>query len=120
MMNGPQGAITANLCQQLDTVGSHIAHLLVGLREKSLTRLEASKEAEAEYCDLIYNSSTQYRKGRGPDFWNACTPGYYNNEGNFKAGPTLNYYYPGAGIGYGLMLQKLREEGKEFEGLLLD
>ena len=65
------------------------------------------------YCDMLYEGST-----RGQKFYQACTPGWYNNDGSFQIGKTLNTSYKTA-IAYGEMLETSRAEGRLFEGLEL-
>jgi hypothetical protein len=76
----------------LDEQSRHLAYLLDEARRREVTVIEASAEAEAEWVRTI---ETLARNNLA--FLEACTPGYYNNEGrpaersvrnsSFGAGP---------------------------------
>ena len=74
--------------------------------------------AEDDYCRLVYDGSTASQA-----FFAACTPGYYNNEGNVEVGKkTTSATYPKGSAGAGgivpfiEMLRAQRVADKVFEG----
>ena len=72
-----------------------------------------SERAEAEYCQKVYDASAQ-----GQSFYAKCTPDWRNNGGDLReAQKTLNTSFPGGALEFSAMLQKMRDEGRVFEGL---
>merc|ERR1711964_303504 len=79
IMNGPQGPILANNnIQQMDMFARHMVHVLARMRREGLSYLDPREEAEAEYCKMIFDASSRAQK-----FFQNCTPGFINNEGDF-------------------------------------
>src|SRR5262249_22109130 len=75
-MGNTQGTLTANFPHMLIEQGEYITSLLVTARERGAQRIEPTAEAEAGWVRTIREKAMQTR-----DFLSACTPGYYNNEG---------------------------------------
>ena len=92
------------------------------MREKGQTYCEVTKEAEDRYCNAILEDSTPTGNGEAASrqkFYQNCTPGYYNSEGNTVIGRSLNSPYKG-GIrgsitGFLDMLEKMRNDGRAFD-----
>ena len=113
VLNGPQGCIAVNSVQNLGYVADHMAEMLKQMRQSGHSRFEARQEAEDAYCSQLYEQST-----KGQKFYASCTPGWYNNDGSFKLGKTLNTSY-GTALAFGEMLEQLRATGEDgvFTGL---
>ena len=89
---GPgQGPMTANFTHSLDEQSSHVAYILKQLDEKNLKYVEASSEAESDWINTIVAKARKMQS-----FQEACTPGYYNNEGKPNTNPQNNTYGGGA------------------------
>ena len=89
---GPgQGPMTANFTHSLDEQSSHVAYILKQLDEKNLKYVEASSEAESDWINTIVAKARNMQS-----FQEACTPGYYNNEGKPNTNPQNNTYGGGA------------------------
>lgn len=118
-MNGPQGIVSSTATYTLDEFATHIAHVCAAMRSQGKSICEPSKQAEAEYCQVIYDGSLAGRK-----FFASCTPGYYSNEGEVDTTTkSLSALYPEPVAGdkrgrsrYFPMLKKSREEGTALEG----
>ena len=70
-------------------------------------------EAEQVWVDTIRSLA-----GNSREFLSACTPGYYNNEGDTSAGGLLDQVYTPGINHFNAMLAAWREKG-DLEGLQL-
>jgi cyclohexanone monooxygenase len=77
VMTTQQSGQSANFQHMLDEQSRHIGHILGEAKARGLRTLEASAEAEEKWVDTIVKLARTRH-----DFLAACTPGYYNNEGN--------------------------------------
>ncbi|MDA0823836.1 MAG: hypothetical protein O3C28_15660 [Proteobacteria bacterium] len=86
--------------------------MLVDARARGYTSLEPTRQAEADWLALVSapNQMTDYLK--------ACTPGYYNAEGNAKSNSDgfLQGHYPEGGLRFYEMLAEWRAKG-DYVGL---
>ena len=74
---GPaQGGFSANFTYALDEQSRHVAYIIAALKQRGKKRAEAAAKAEADWVDEIVEKSRDAEA-----FQEACTPGYYNNEG---------------------------------------
>ena len=89
----------------------HLAHLIAHLEQNGLTRVEVTAQAEEEW---VPPSSTWRRNNI--KFLEACTPGYYNNEGKPAARSLQSGSYGGGPVAFVKVLERWREQG-EMEGL---
>jgi len=77
VMTTQQSGQSANFQHMLDEQSRHIGHILGEVKARGARTLECSAEAEAQWVDTIVRLARTRH-----DFLAACTPGYYNNEGN--------------------------------------
>ena len=107
-----QNAVAANYTTTVDDQAKHLAYILKTANERGVTRIEPTAEAEAAWIETIRSAGYQ-----APDFYNNCTPGYYNNEG--KSGVTIwdESYSPGPAA-FNALMQEWRDKG-DLEGLEL-
>ena len=77
VMTTQQSGQSANFQHMLDEQSRHIGHILGEVKARGLRTLEASADAEAQWVQTIVTLARTRH-----DFLAACTPGYYNNEGN--------------------------------------
>jgi cyclohexanone monooxygenase len=71
-----QGGVSANTTSMYEQQGEHIAYIIKQAMARGAATVEASREAQDEWCRIIRAtaiSNTQFAQD--------CTPGYYNNEG---------------------------------------
>jgi cyclohexanone monooxygenase len=74
--------------------------------EHDVRTVETSEAAEAEWVDTIIRLA---RFGR--DFLEACTPGYYNNEGRLSDRAAQNGFFGGGSIEFFRILRDWRAQG---------
>lgn len=107
IMGTAQTGFTANYPHMLDEQTRHIAHVLTKLREIGAGRLEASEEAERQWVDTVVQKARL-----GEKFFEECTPGYYNNEGNVRSRSAQNGFYGGGSPEFFRILEAWRAEGR--------
>jgi cyclohexanone monooxygenase len=79
LVGGNQQTVAAvNAVHLLDEQARHLAYTLRAAEERGASRLEPSAEAVDDYVHVIKSSP---RNKSQIEFYAACTPGYYNNEG---------------------------------------
>ena len=110
-----QTALTPNFVHLLLEQSKHIAHIVREAKDRGLTRIEATKEAEEDWCATIKKLAKA-----GERFFSECTPGYYNNEGKQDKGfGFIQNAYGGGPVQFFNLLSDWREENKlsglEFE-----
>ena len=71
-----QNTVTANYPHMLMDQARHVAEVIQHAKRTEARVIEPTREAEGEWVDTIHKSDSKAR-----DFQMACTPGYYNNEG---------------------------------------
>jgi len=104
---GPQQAgFTVNYPHLLDEQSQHIAHIIRHCIDQGVLSVEASEAAEQEWVDTIVRLA---RFGR--EFLEACTPGYYNNEGKLSERATQNGFYGGGSVEFFRILRDWRAVG---------
>jgi cyclohexanone monooxygenase len=102
-----QTGTSVNYMHTVNEQSKHIAYIYAKQKEIGLGPLEASAQAEQEWCDEIVRSSKFSEK-----FYEECTPGYFNNEG--KPGDSNGLFSGGFGDGpvkFFDLLKEWREEG---------
>jgi len=110
---GPaQSGFTATYTYSLDEQSIHLAYILKSAKEKGVSRVEATQEAENQWVQTIIEKARLTA-----DFQEKCTPGYYNNEGNVNQKPQ-NGMYGGGPIEFFALMKKWRSKGN-LEGLEL-
>ena len=75
-MLGLQSGLTPNIPHAINEQAKHLARVVGHALEKGFDQIETSATAESDWVELIKGGSP----GRG-DFFENCTPSYYNNEG---------------------------------------
>jgi cyclohexanone monooxygenase len=112
LMGLSQNGFSVNLTSMLDDQAQHIAYI-INETNKHGCYSQPTKEAEAAWVQTIRSLARI-----NTDFFEACTPGYYNNEGQLAArGGGLNgeAYAPGANA-FNTLLAEWRARG-DLEGL---
>jgi len=80
IVTNSQGGFTANFPHMLDETAVHFSHVIKKVSEAGGTRVEVTKEAENAWVSKILEKAA----GRS-EFFEECTPGYYNGEGQTSA-----------------------------------
>ena len=109
-----QNGLSVNLTAVLDDQARHVAYIINEVKTRGARYSQPTAEAEAEWVATI--RSLAYLN---TEFFEACTPGYYNNEGKVgeRGGFTSEIYAPGANA-FNELLAQWRETG-ELTGLEL-
>jgi len=111
-MGVTQNALTANFPHMLEEQARHITELIRHAKSQEARCIEPTAEAEAEWVATIKEKAMNNQ-----DFLEACTPGYYNNEGRPEKGFGLaGELYGGGPVEFHDLIKKWREEG-EMKGL---
>ena len=114
IMGVQQSAFTVNFPHAIDEQSRHIAYLVDHALKSGVRTLEPSQAAE----DVWVNTIVQLARF-GRDFLEACTPGYYNNEGKLSDLAAQNGAYGAGPEAFFKLIREWREAGK-FEGLELE
>ncbi len=106
VMTTQQSGQSANFQHMLDEQSHHIAHVLSQAKARALRTLEASAEAEDAWVATILKYALMRR-----DYLAACTPGYYNNEGQPNARMERNSQFWRGPMAFIRMLDEWRRVG---------
>ena len=109
-----QSGMSANFPHMIDEQARHIAHLVRHCRDACVETLEPTQAAEQAWSDGIVALGERRRA-----FLEACTPGYYNNEGEVSEAVVRSGSYAPGPIAFIDLLRRWRESGT-FEGLEFD
>lgn len=104
---------TANFVHMLDVVTAHLAHLIRHCLDKAIDTVEPTQQAQDAWVDLV----VKMNESRQAYFQN-CTPGYYNHEGEFSLKTARNGSYIGSFPDFATMLEQQRQ-ARSYEGLEL-
>jgi cyclohexanone monooxygenase len=106
-----QSGFTVNFPHMLDEQSKHVAFILRHAFDHNVATIEAEPDAEAQWVDTIVQLSTVNQR-----FLEACTPGYYNNEGKPAERSLRNGSYGGGSVEFIKLLETWRDDGA-FVGL---
>ena len=105
IMNG-QAAFTTNFPHAMDEQARHIGYIIRTCQERGINTFEPEQSAEDAWVQEIIDLS------RISDaFQEACTPGYYNNEGQANPTSRQNSAYGKGPNRYFKKMQAWRDEG---------
>jgi cation diffusion facilitator CzcD-associated flavoprotein CzcO len=108
-----QSGFSANFPHMLDEQSKHLAHVLDHVQRNEITLVEPSQEAEDAWVQTIVDMAQYNVK-----FLEACTPGYYNNEGRPADRTVRNGSYGAGSPAFIRVLEQWRAAG-DFDGLEL-
>ena len=101
-----QNAFSVNMTSMFDEQARHISYIVAETQRRGATTVEPSEQGENDWVSVIRSF-----KSGGVEFLQACTPGYYNNEGHPMAGNAfLGAYTPGINA-FHQLLDDWREAG---------
>ncbi len=110
-----QSGMSPNFPHMLSEQAKHIAHIVGYSLQHGIRTVETSDAAERDWVQTILKMGEGRRQ-----FLEACTPGYYNNEGRGMSDAAASGFPYGAGpVAFIDLLTKWREDG-DFAGLELD
>ena len=107
-----QNGFSVNLTAVLDDQAQHVAYIIKQIMDRGASYAHPSEEAESEWVATIRKLAIS-----NVAFQEACTPGYYNNEGDVAAqrGLGAESYAPGLNA-FNRLLKEWRDND-ELEGL---
>jgi cyclohexanone monooxygenase len=108
-----QSGFSVNFPHMLDEQSRHIAYVMTEARNRNAELIETSEAAEASWVQTIIDQAQYNVK-----FLEACTPGYYNNEGRPAERSVRNGSYGGGSPAFIKLLETWRQQG-QLEGLEL-
>lgn len=101
-----QSGFTVNFPYLIDTQSRHIAWVIAWALQHDAAELEATAEAEAAWVDTVVERSSVIAGRR-----EACTPGYYNREGQASARLNRDSFFFGSPTEYADILDAWRTGG---------
>jgi cyclohexanone monooxygenase len=101
-----QSGFSANFPHMLDEQSKHLAYVLDHVQRNDITLVEASQEAEDAWVQTIVEQAQYNVK-----FLEACTPGYYNNEGRPADRTVRNGSYGAGSPAFIRVLEQWRATG---------
>jgi cyclohexanone monooxygenase len=111
MIGTVQAALSPNFLHVTDEQARHIAYLVSETKQRGWSTIEPTQEAEDSWTDTIVQLSSLRAQ-----FLKECTPGYYNNEGQFDLRSQRNSPYGAGAVTFLDLLRKWRADGK-LEGM---
>jgi cyclohexanone monooxygenase len=89
-----------------DDQAQHIAYIIKEAKARGAVTVEPTAEAEEAWVEVIRSVAIANR-----DFQNACTPGYYNNEGGERSGGLNGQTYTPGINRFNALLAEWRAQG---------
>jgi cyclohexanone monooxygenase len=108
-----QNGLSVNMTAMFDDQARHVAYIIKEVKDRGAIAVEPTAEAEEAWVEVIRSVAILNR-----DFQNACTPGYYNNEGGERSGGLNGQTYTPGINKFNALLAEWREKG-DLEGLEL-
>ena len=106
IFSNTQSGFTVNFPHMIDEQSKHLAYIVTHALDNDITVIEANADAEDAWVQTIIDLSQNNQQ-----FLEACTPGYYNNEGKPGDRSTRNASYGGGAIAFIKVLEAWRAEG---------
>jgi hypothetical protein len=106
MMSIAQAGLTVNFTYMLNETAKQIAYIVSRALGEDIASLEVSEQAETEWVDTVIRLAAS-KIGSN----DACTPGYYNNEGTASEAARQNSFYFGEPTEFVTILERWRAEG---------
>ena len=108
-----QNGLSVNMTAMFDDQARHVAYIIKEVKHRGAIAVEPTEEAEEAWVEVIRSVAILNR-----DFQNACTPGYYNNEGGERSGGLNGQTYTPGINKFNALLAEWREQG-DLQGLEL-
>jgi cation diffusion facilitator CzcD-associated flavoprotein CzcO len=107
VMSLAQSGYTLNFPYMIDIQARQIAYVISEAMNRGAAVVEATPEAEAEWCALLAERAKTF----DPSFAEQCTPGYYNKEGKPDEKSLDRNFFFGGPTEFAEILAAWREEG---------
>ena len=91
LMSNSQAGFTASFPHMLNEQAKHLSWIIRRAIDSSVAAIEATEEAVDEWVARCIEKA-----GVATEFFENCTPGYYNNEGKLSERSLQNGFYGGA------------------------
>jgi cation diffusion facilitator CzcD-associated flavoprotein CzcO len=114
IMSNPQAGFTASYPHLLNEQAKHLAYIIKTGIDQGRRRIEATEAGEAGWVEQCLGKA-----GLAGEFFENCTPGYYNNEGKSSDVSAQNGFYGGSSIEFFQILESWRKDGR-LEGMELE
>jgi cyclohexanone monooxygenase len=111
-----QGAVSANTTSMYEQQAEHIAFIIKETLARGAASVETSREAQDEWGRIVRETAVS-----DGGYAEACTPGYYNNEGGGGGEgirSSLGEPYGPGFYAFDQLLQEWRDKG-DLAGLVL-
>ncbi|WP_242098117.1 NAD(P)/FAD-dependent oxidoreductase [Sphingomonas sp. CROZ-RG-20F-R02-07] len=109
-----QAGMSPNFPHMLSEQSLHLAHIVADCAAKGIGAIEPTEEAEGNWVETIVQMAEGRRK-----FIEACTPGYYNNEGRATGAAAKGSPFGAGPVEFVKLLRMWREQG-DLAGMELD
>lgn len=106
MMSNAQAGFTVSYPHLLDEQAKHIAYIVGAAAEQGCSRVEVTEQGAADWVQQCIEKA----RDTG-DFFENCTPGYYNNEGRTGEQNAQNGFYGGGSVEFFRLLEEWRADG---------
>jgi cyclohexanone monooxygenase len=106
LMSLVQAGVSQNYVHIADEQTQHIAYVIAQCRDRGITEIEPTREAEDAWVEEIVASGASRRA-----FLESCTPSLFNYEGRRPRFAELNGIYGGGPVAYIALLQAWRAGG---------
>ena len=100
-----QNALSVNMTAMFDDQARHIAHIIAETQKRQKLTVQPTQEAQDGWVKLIAGMQIN-----NAAYQEACTPGYYNNEGRPRGGLGGGIYTPGINA-FNALLEEWRKDG---------
>jgi len=108
-----QTGLAPNFTYMLEGQATHISHIISEVKSREGRSVEPTSEAEADWVKLVLTPTML------TEYYNVCTPGYYNGEGQNAQQGFLDSQYPAGAVRFYEMLANWRKKG-DLEGLMVE
>ena len=111
ILSQSQAGMSPNFPHMLSEQAHHLTHIVDHCLKHDVKRVEPSAEAEQAWVDgVVAKGGDRIRQLQ------ACTPGYYNNEGRLSDAEARSAPFGGGAMAFIKLLRRWREQG-DFAGL---
>ncbi len=101
-----QTGVTTNITHMLRELAAHVAYIVKESRARGASVVDVYEDAEAEWVEHTSGAAILRKR-----FFEECTPGYYNNEGQVRTNPK-NANYGGGPAKFIQILEDWRSDGR--------
>jgi cyclohexanone monooxygenase len=109
-----QVGLSANITSMFDDQARHIAWIIGEALRRGITTVEPTAAAEDHWVNTIRENTFDVQA-----FLDACTPGYYNNEGGPVHRKHIGEPYAPGIHAFNALLKEWRDAG-DLEGMIID